>query len=164
MSGAGGTTLRALMLLALVTWIGGIIFFSFVLAPTVFTVLPTVELAGNVVSRSLTSLHWMGLVAGVIFLVASLAHNWKTHAQAKPFAASHILVLVMLVLTAISQFVITPRMRALRHEMRAMDNISHSDERRVEFDRLHAWSTRAEGGVFFCGLVVVVLTARRFGN
>ncbi len=156
--------LRALMLLALITWIGGIIFFSFVLAPTVFTVLPTVELAGNVVSRSLTALHWMGLVSGVIFLLASLTLNWKSHAQAKPFAASHILVLVMLVLTAISQFAITPRMRVLRHEMGAMENVSHSDEHRMEFDRLHAWSTRAEGGVFFCGLIVVVLTARRFGD
>jgi hypothetical protein len=32
----------------------------------------------------------------------------------------------------------------------------------VEFNRLHVWSTRSEGGVFFLGLVVVVLTARRF--
>jgi uncharacterized membrane protein len=43
------------MLLALIAWIGGLIFFSFVLAPTVFTVLPSREMAGNVVSRSLTS-------------------------------------------------------------------------------------------------------------
>jgi Domain of unknown function (DUF4149) len=156
--------LRALMLLALIVWIGGIIFFSFVLAPTVFTVLPTVELAGNVVSRSLTSLHWMGLISGIIFLLASLTHNWKVHAQAKPFAATHILVLAMLVLTAISQFAITPRMRVLRHEMGTIENISRSDERRLEFDRLHAWSTRAEGGVFFCGLIVVGLTARRFDS
>ena len=152
------------MLLALIVWIGGIIFFSFVLAPTVFTVLPTVELAGNVVSRSLTALHWMGLISGVIFLLASLTYNLKLHVQAKPFATSHILVLAMLVLTAISQFAITPRMRVLRHEMGAIENISGSNERRVEFDRLHAWSTRAEGGVFFCGLIVVVLTARRFGE
>jgi uncharacterized membrane protein len=157
-------TLRALMLLALIVWIGGIIFFSFVLAPTVFSVLPTVELAGNVVSRSLTALHWMGLASGIIFLLASFSLNWKTHAQAKTFAATHILVLTMLVLTAISQFVITPRMRVLRQQMGAIENVPQPNERRLEFDRLHAWSTRAEGSVFFCGLVVVVLTARRFGN
>jgi hypothetical protein len=33
-----------------------------------------------------------------------------------------------------------------------------------QFDRLHAWSTRLEGGVLFLGLGVVILTARRFGN
>jgi hypothetical protein len=35
---------------------------------------------------------------------------------------------------------------------------------RSEFDRLHAWSTRIEGGVLLLGLGVVVFTARRFGN
>ena len=50
---------RFLMLLSLVVWIGGLIFFAFVLAPTVFAVLPTRQLAGNVVNRSLGILHWM---------------------------------------------------------------------------------------------------------
>ena len=37
--------LRFLMLLSLVAWIGGLIFFAFVLAPTAFQVLPTTHLA-----------------------------------------------------------------------------------------------------------------------
>ena len=49
------------MLLSLVVWIGGLIFFAFVLAPTVFAVLPTRQLAGNVVNRSLGILHWMAI-------------------------------------------------------------------------------------------------------
>jgi uncharacterized membrane protein len=67
--------LRALMLLALIVWIGGIIFFAFVLAPTVFTVLPTHELAGNVVNPSLRSLHRIGLISGALFLFCSILHN-----------------------------------------------------------------------------------------
>jgi uncharacterized membrane protein len=157
-----GLALRSLMLLALIVWIGGIIFFSFVLAPTVFTVLPTTKLAGDVVSASLSKLHWMGLASGIIFLVASLALDWKSPAESKLLVATHILVLVMLVLTAISQFVITPGIRVLRQQMGAIENVPQPNERRLEFDRLHAWSTRAEGSVFFCGLIVVVLTARRF--
>jgi len=43
--------LRTLMLLCLIVWIGGIIFFAFVLAPTVFTVLPSNELARTVRAR-----------------------------------------------------------------------------------------------------------------
>ncbi len=64
--------LRYLNLLSLVVWIGGIIFFAFVLAPTVFAVLPTHQLAGNVVSRSLSVLHWMGLACGLVFAATSL--------------------------------------------------------------------------------------------
>lgn len=154
--------LRALMLLALIVWIGGIVFFAFVIAPTVFTVLPTRELAGNVVSRSLSALHWMGLVSGLVFLLCSIIHNQMKHADARLFSAAHLLIIVMLSLTAISQFGITPRMRALRTEMGVIDQIPLNDARRIEFNHLHEWSTRAEGGVLLCGLVVVALTARRF--
>jgi uncharacterized membrane protein len=160
--------LRALMLLALVTWIGGIIFFSFVLAPTVFTVLPTTRLAGDVVSVSLSRLHWMGLVSGLVFLLSSIIIQTSGQKQTgsrasggnRSLLATHALVLVMLALTWISHSVITPKIRDLRIEMASAQGIS--TEHRSQFDHLHAWSTRAEGSVFFCGLVVVVLTARRF--
>src|ERR1041385_5879088 len=105
------SVLRFLMLLALIVWIGGIIFFAFVEAPTLFTVLPTTKLAGDVVSASLTKLHWMGLGSGVIFLICSLLYNWQKHVQLRPFALSHISIVLMLAFTMISQFGITPRLR-----------------------------------------------------
>lgn len=156
--------LRALMLLCLIVWIGGIIFFAFVLAPTVFTVLPTHELAGNVVNPSLNKLHWMGLASGILFLIFSMVYNRQLYAEFRVASAAHLLVAVMLVLTAISQFAITPRMSALRADIGVIDNVPASDGRRLEFNRLHVWSTRTEGSVFFLGLVAVVLTARRFGD
>ena len=151
------------MLLALIVWIGGIIFFAFVEAPTLFTVLPTTRLAGDVVSASLTKLHWIGLVSGVVFLVCSLLYNQLKHARPMSFAASHIFVVLMLALTAISQFRTTPKMRSLRAEMQAVDKLPGNDSR-LEFDRLHTWSTRLESGVLLLGLGVVILTARRNSN
>jgi hypothetical protein len=156
--------LRAVMLLALIVWIGGIIFFSFVVAPTLFSVLPTRELAGSVVTRCLGALHWIGLVSGLVFLFCSITYNQIRFAAPRLFSATHVLLVVMLVLTAISQFRITPKMQALRSEMHAIDNVPAADPRRMEFNRLHQWSTRAEGGVLLCGLVVVWLTARRFSS
>jgi uncharacterized membrane protein len=156
--------LRTLMLLSLIVWIGGIIFFAFVLAPTVFTVLPTRELAGNVVNPSLIRLHWMGLISGVVFLICSLLHNRAQYAEMRAFSLAHLLIVAMLALTLVSQFAITPRMAALRSDMGVIDNVPISDARRVEFNNLHVWSTRTEGGVFFLGLVVVVLTARRWSS
>jgi uncharacterized membrane protein len=147
------------MLLALIVWIGGIIFFAFVLAPTLFGVLPTTKMAGDVVNATLTKLHWMGLVSGVVFLIASLLYNWQKHVQLKPFGLSHIFVVLMLVFTMVSQFVITPRMRELRSSPAMMDSVS-----RAEFDSLHTWSTRLESGVLLLGIGIVGLTARRFGN
>jgi uncharacterized membrane protein len=151
--------LRFLMLMALIVWIGGIIFFAFVLAPTLFGVLPTTKMAGDVVAATLTKLHWMGFISGVVFLIASLLYSWQKYVQLRPFMVSHVFVVLMLAFTMISQFGITPRMRELRSSPVIMDSVS-----RAEFDDLHAWSTRLEGGVLFLGLGVVILTARRFGN
>ena len=156
--------LRTLMLLALIVWIGGIAFFAFVLAPTVFSVLPTRELAGNVVNPSLNKLHWMGLFSGLIFLLCSIIYNQVLHSNPRLFSGAHVLTAAMLLFTAISLFGITPRMAALRSDMGVIDTIRHDDPRRLEFNRLHVWSTRLESGVFFCGLGLVALTARRFGR
>src|SRR5207244_3468955 len=152
--------LRFLMQLALIVWVGGIIFFAFVMAPTLFGVLPTTKMAGDVVNATLTKLHWMGLISGVVFLICSLGYNWQKHVQLRPFMVSHVFVVLMLAFTIISQFGITPRMR----ELRLNPAIMESSNGRAEFDRLHAWSTRLEGSVLFLGFGVVVLTARRFGS
>ena len=143
---------RALLILSLVVWIGGIIFFAFVVAPSLFTILPTAQLAGNVVSRVLFVLHRAGIVSGIVFLLCSVTLHWHKSNRLKVFAGTHIVVLLMLLLTVISQYMVTPKMETLR----AQKDFGH------EFDNLHHWSERLEGGVLFLGLGVVVLTARRF--
>src|ERR1700689_53857 len=106
--------LRFLMLLSLVCWIGGLIFFAFVLAPTAFSVLPTTHLAGNVVGRALSKLHWIAIFSGIVFLISSLLYNRFTDGTAHIFAARHILLCAMLALTLVSQFGIMPHMDTLR--------------------------------------------------
>ena len=157
------SVVRFLQLLSLVVWIGGIAFFAFVLAPTVFHpgILPSRQLAGQVVSRSLGILHWMGLTCGVVFLVTSMLDSQITTGFASAFAARNLLVFAMIVLTLISMFAISTRMLELRNDMVFIDNVSHDDPRRVEFNRLHEWSTRLEGAVLLLGLGVIFLTARR---
>jgi len=157
------SVVRFLQLLSLVVWIGGIAFFAFVLAPTVFHpgILPSRQLAGQVVSRSLGILHWMGLTCGVVFLVTSMLDSQITTGFTSIFAARNLLVFAMIVLTLISMFAISTRMLELRNDMVFIDNVPHDDPRRVEFNRLHEWSTRLEGAVLLLGLGVIFLTARR---
>ena len=88
--------LRFLMLLSLVVWIGGLIFFAFVLAPTAFTVLPTTHLAGNVVGRALGKLHWIAIFSGIVYLISSLLYSRLTDGTAHVFAARHVLLCLML--------------------------------------------------------------------
>jgi hypothetical protein len=154
---------RFCMLLSLAVWLGGIIFFAFVLAPTVFTVLPTRQLAGNVVNRSLSLLHGIGIVSGLIFAFTSMLDSRLSAGTAQPFGARHILVYAMILLTLVSQFGVGGKMAALRTEIGVIDDIPPNDARRLEFNRLHGWSTRLESAVLLLGLAVLYLTARRLG-
>jgi uncharacterized membrane protein len=154
--------LRFLMLLSLVVWIGGLIFFAFVLAPTAFSVLPTSHLAGNVVGRALGKLHWIAIISAIVFLISSLLYSRLTDGAVHVFAARHILLCLMLALTLISQFGIIPRMDALRASLGEVRSVPIDNPERVQFDALHVWSTRVEGAVLLLGLVVVYLTARSF--
>jgi uncharacterized membrane protein len=154
--------LRFLMLLALVVWIGGLIFFAFVVAPTAFSpgLLPTRHLAGEIVGRSLTALHWMGIVSGMVFLITSAIYNRITAGNARLLAGRHLLIVLMLLLTVISQFAITPRMHALRAEAGVIDSVAPNSQVRVEFDRLHVCSENFEKAVFLLGLAALLMTAR----
>jgi uncharacterized membrane protein len=155
--------IRYLMLLSLVIWIGGLIFFAFVLAPTVFnpSILPTRQLAGNVVNRSLGILHWMAITCGVIFAVTSMIDSRIVNGVTDPFAARNVLIYAMIILTLIGMFGVGSRMLVLRQQMGVIDDVPQDDARRVEFNRLHVWSMRIEGPVLVLGLALLFLTARR---
>ena len=125
------------------------------------SVLPTRQLAGNVVSRSLGILHWMAISCGVIFAATSMIDSRVVNGAAEPFAARNLLVYLMIVLTLIGMFAIASKMQALKQQMGLIDEVPHDDARRVEFNRLHVWSTRIEGTVLVLGLALLFVTARR---
>ena len=151
--------LRFLTLLSLICWIGGLIFFAFVLAPTAFQVLPTTHLAGNVVGRALSKLHWIAIMSGIIYLASSLLYSRLTKGTAHVLAGRHVLLCLMLALTLLSQFSIIPRMDTLRAQVADFASLPVDNPVRVQFDALHVWSTRVEVAVLLLGLVVVYLTA-----
>jgi uncharacterized membrane protein len=157
--------LRYLMLLSLVVWIGGLIFFAFVLAPTAFQVLPNTHLAGNVVGRALGKLHWIAIISGIVFLVSSLLYSRMADGTVHVFAMRHVLICLMLALTLFSQFWIIPRMDTLRASVGGdFASVTLNNPERVQFDALHVWSTRVEGAVLLLGLVVVYLAANVLGR
>jgi hypothetical protein len=152
------------MLLSLVVWVGGGIFLGAIEAPAAFGVLPSRHMAGTVVGRSLTIFHWMGLIAGIVFLVSSLAYNQITRGNTQPFALRHLLILGMLLLTAISQFGVTPKMATLRTAFVDIDKVPPDDPGRVEFNRLHVWSENLEKAILLMGVGVVYLVSRQLGS
>jgi hypothetical protein len=117
-------------------------------------------MAGTVVGHSLGTLHWMGLFAGVVFLGSSMLLSSLTTGSAQPLAARHILIGLMLLLTIVSQFGISPKMATLRAQFGDIDTVAATDPGRMQFDALHVWSVRLEVVVLLLGLAAVYLTAR----
>jgi hypothetical protein len=146
-------------MLSLSLWIGSIFFFAAVVAPILFRVLPTRALAGLVVSRSLFSLHWVGIACGLVFLLACVLLA-MLQGGASPFHLRDLLLVAMMCVTLYTHFGIERRMVKLRDSIGVIDNVPTDDPRRVEFNRMHVWSTRLEGSVFFLGLGLLYLVIR----
>lgn len=156
------SVLRFFMLLSIVVWVGGIIFFSFVVAPALFAVLPTRHLSGLVVGRCLTLLHWIGVVCAGVFLILSLFQAHYSTGSWQAAAIRNVLVFSMLVITLFSQIGISTRMEALKAEMGEVDRVATTDARRIEFNRWHRWSTTLEVAVLILGLGTIYVIAREW--
>jgi hypothetical protein len=158
------TLFHSLVYLVLGLWLGALVFFGAVLAPIAFSQLPPlfatpaagIHAAGMVVGGSLVRLHWIGLFCGLIFLVVSVV----ARAHYRTIIPQALLVLVMMLLTAYSQFSIIPRMDTARDSVGGnVDAVAANNPGREIFDRLHRQSVHVEALVLLCGLGALAATA-----
>ncbi len=149
------TVFRIIRLFALAIWVGGLVFFGFV-AAIAFKALPSAHDAGLVVRGSLISLHHIGMVAGLIYMVFTLA-LLATQRDTHPIrAAELVLVIAMLVMTGYSEFSIIPRMEADRMSVGGDITTAPVDSAvREHFEQLHKVSVRVEAAVLFEGLLLL---------
>lgn len=153
--------LRAVRLLAMVAWVGGLAFFAFVLAPVAFHRLASAHEAGLVVGGTLEILHWIGLIGGVLFYIATGILWLRAEVPARvAFAIEMALTGVMLAVTAYSQFRILPAMEGDRTAGGVIETVDITRPARVDFERLHVLSERLEGLILLCGIGVVLMLAR----
>jgi len=149
--------LRTLEFLCLSLWLGADAFLSFVVAPGAFTILGSRDAAGMMVGYSLARLHFAGIFLGLIFLIARLA---RTRDFASFTTAAALCVVLMVILTAASQFTVSNRMESLKKQMVSVQNTAETDPRRVEFSRLHHISVAYEGAVLLLGLAGMFFLVR----
>ena len=119
-------------------------------------------MAGSMVGRSLDLLHYMAIISGFVFLIASMIYSRLATGNPRPMAARHLLIVLMLALTMISQFAISPKRHAIRTEVGVIDNVPLDNPMRREFDRLHVWSEKFEEAILLLGLVALYTPAQAF--
>lgn len=154
------TTLRTLLYLALIVWLGAEIYFPITAAIVFNTLMPDVHAAGTIVGQLIRILHGMGLISGAIALaLLALAPAWGIY-MPRAVLAPMILIVVMMTLTVYSQFGIIPAMERDRIAAGGTIDPAAASPITAHFNKLHRRSEWVEEGVLLLGLVTVVLVAR----
>ncbi len=149
--------LRTIEFLSLSLWLGSDVFLSFVVAPGAFSVLASRDQAGAIVGYSLTRMHLAGIVCGVVLLLARLVRT-KTFASFVTPAA--LCVVLMMALTAVSQYTVSGKMATLRVRMGLIQATAADSPLLAEFSRLHRISVSLESGVLLAGLAAMYLMVK----
>jgi uncharacterized membrane protein len=153
------SVLRTMETLALGLWLGSDVFLSFVVAPGAFRVLASRDQAGAMVGFALTTMHFLGIVCGLVFLVVRLMRT-RTFASLATWPA--ICVVMMMALTVISQLAVSPRMAGLRVQMGPIQATAADNPLLAEFSRLHKMSVTLESGVLLAGIAAIFLLVKEF--
>ena len=150
--------LRTVEFLALSLWLGSDVFLSFVVAPGAFRVLaPNRDQAGAIVGFSLTRMHLGGIALGFAFLLVRLI---RTRSFAGLVTPAALCVVLMIALTAVSQYAISAKMAVLRVQMGSIQTTAAASPLLHEFSRLHSISVALESGVLLAGIAAVYLMVR----
>ena len=155
------TIFRTIEFLGLGIWLGSDVFLSFVVAPGAFGVLASRDQAGAIVGYSLARMHLLGIAAGVVVLLARLLRT-RTMASVTDLAA--LCVGLMILLTAVSQIAVSPKMAALRVHMGSIQATAADSPLLAEFARLHRVSVTLESGVLLAGGAAMYFLVREFAG
>ncbi len=152
-----------LVLLAL--WLGAALFFSAVVAPAVFVVLRSFalpnagEIAGTIVTRTLSVVNIGGFLIGVFLLLTLFA--WRSGPGRTAFIIEFLCLAIIVLATGLGHWLIAARMRALRAAMLLpIDLVPVDDPRRIAFSSLHRYSVSALGLAMIAALIATILIGR----
>ena len=156
-------------LILLACWFGAALFFGAVVAPSAFGVLRSFglsnanEIAGGIVTRSLSVINIAGFLIALLLLVTLFIR--RSSVGRVSFIVECICIAVIALATGVGHWVIAARMRALRAAMvLPIDQIAIDDARRIEFNSLHGYSVNALSLAMIAALVAMVLMARSLRN
>lgn len=148
------TILLFLFLLAMVCWLGGMLFFTGVTTPVVFKLLPLAE-AGKLVAGLFTYYYLLGYVAGPIS-VALAIYFAAAHSPRLWWSLSALALAVALALMVYAGAIVRPQVAAIRT---VVEEQNPDPARLAEFHRLHKLSVMLNVGAMVLNLTALLTTA-----
>ncbi|MGH9831543.1 MAG: DUF4149 domain-containing protein [Blastocatellia bacterium] len=139
-------------------WLGAMAFFSFVIAPAAFAVLPLPQLAGALVSRTLGILEVIGIAIGALLIVILV---FSKERGGRAFVFELITLALMTIAMLVSHFAVSRRLSAMRMQFGEISLLAAGDPARITFDRLHQYSVWLMTFDILAAIVLIVFLARR---
>ena len=142
-------------LLALAIWLGAALYFSAAVAPAAFSVLPTRELAGALVGRTLPVVFVSGAAVGVVSLLLETGHRPRRFRVGRVVAGASIVASCL-----VAQLIVAPRIAALRASLAVpLAALSTDHPQRIAFGRLHMISVAWLAIAMLAAAIGVLLAA-----
>ncbi|MCY7346862.1 MAG: DUF4149 domain-containing protein [Pyrinomonadaceae bacterium] len=144
-------------------WLGAACFFSFAVAPSAFAVLPSRELAGSVVNRTLAIINYGGIIIGLILLASSYVSQQNVNRIKLRLEQG--LLLLLTAACAFGQFVIAVKLSDLRRQIgRPVEELAVDNSMRVAFNDLHGYSVTILLTAMIAALIAFFVIVRRAKN
>ncbi len=126
-------------LLLIALWLGAACFFSFAVAPSVFSVLPSRELAGFVVNRTLTIINFSGVI--ISFVLLALSFIPRGEIRKIRVWVERVLLLIVGLACGAGQVVIGLYLEHLRGMSKVpLSQLPADDTIKMQFDMWHQYS------------------------
>jgi hypothetical protein len=153
-------------MLLLASWLGAAIFFSAVVAPSVFRVLRAFdlpnanEIAGTIVTRTLSVVNTSGFILGLLLIISVFV--FRESYRRRSLVLEIVTLMILSLTTGLGQWVIAAKMRDLRAAMRLpIDQVALNDPNRLAFAALHGYSVAALGVAIIAALIAFFVIANR---
>jgi uncharacterized membrane protein len=145
-------------LLTLAAWIGSIIFFSFIVAPTVFKTLKPDD-AASLIRRIFSKYYLLGILCSAASLVSLSLMLFDRSFAKWPAILSLLLVAAMGATDLWLRQGVMPHMNSLRDRRAALESSAQPPDPTLdlEWQSLHRLSVQLNVTVLLCGLVLVFL-------
>ncbi len=150
--------LKFVHLLALALWIGSVVFFSLVAAPSLFGALPR-DLAGRAVSAIFPRYYAFGAVCGLVAILTGLLLGAREPSWGRLFLIRLLLLAVMTGIVLYSGRVVLPQASQARAALSEAQGSPGLDDALARFAVLHRRSVRLNGTVLLLGVVAFALAA-----
>jgi uncharacterized membrane protein len=128
--------IKFIHLLTMVIWFGGMIFFSFIAAPSIFKILPKTT-AGDLVGDIFPKYYLIGYIASLILLGTLI---WLGQRNFKPIAVPLIIMAIMTGLTYYSGMVVGAKARAIKTELHETQDEVKKEKLAKSFKKIHGIS------------------------